>query len=107
MKKAFSNQILAFDYSTLKQRYPKLKRSPLLHWASLEWVNPNYSRKVDLHTYPSGTTVVKALISNDFIFYDKKQCIIKDLNDASLTGAALVKITWWIQKNHQKTNQSP
>jgi hypothetical protein len=26
--------------------------------------------KVDYHTYPSGTTVIKAFIANDFIFYD-------------------------------------
>jgi hypothetical protein len=52
--------------------------------------------KVDVHTYPSGTTVVEAFVANDFVFYSKKQCIIKDLNDASLTKAALVKVTWRI-----------
>jgi hypothetical protein len=57
--------------------------------------------KVDMHTYPSGTTVVKAFITDDFIFYNKKQHIIKDLNNVSLTEAALVKITWRIQNNHQ------
>jgi hypothetical protein len=41
--------------------------------------------KVDVHTYPSGTTVVKAFLTNDFIFYNKKQHTIKDLNKASLT----------------------
>jgi hypothetical protein len=50
---------------------------------------------------PSGTTVVKAFITNDFIFYNKKHYIIKDLNNASLAKAALVKITWQIQKNPQ------
>jgi hypothetical protein len=28
-------------------------------------------------------------------------CIIKDLNNASLTEATSAKITWQIQKNHQ------
>jgi hypothetical protein len=58
-----------------------------------------------VHTYPSGTTVVKAFIANNFIFYDKKQRIIKDLNKASLTKSTSVKITWQIQNNPQN-NQS-
>jgi hypothetical protein len=57
--------------------------------------------EVDVHTYPSGTTVVKAFVAIDFIFYNKKQRIIKDLNDASLTEAASVNTTWGIQKNRQ------
>ncbi len=57
--------------------------------------------KVDVHTYPSGTKVVKAFVLNDFIFYNKKERIIKDLSNAFLTEAALVKITWQIQKNRQ------
>jgi hypothetical protein len=40
--------------------------------------------KVNYHTYPSGTTVIKALIANYFIFYDKKKRIIKDSNKDSL-----------------------
>jgi hypothetical protein len=33
--------------------------------------------------------------------YNKRQGIIRDLKDASLTKATLVKITWRIQKNCQ------
>ncbi len=40
--------------------------------------------KVDHHTYPSDKTVIKALIANDFIFYDAKERIVKDLNKDSL-----------------------
>jgi hypothetical protein len=59
--------------------------------------------KVYVQTYPSGTTVVKAFVANDFIFYNKEQRTIKDLNDASLilTKATLVKMTWQIQKSCQ------
>jgi hypothetical protein len=57
--------------------------------------------KVDHHTYPSGKTVIKVFITNDFIFYDEKKCVIKNLNNDSLQQARFVKITWRIQKNHQ------
>ncbi len=57
--------------------------------------------KVDYHTYSSGTTVIKAFIANDFIFYDDRKCIIKELNEDSLQLARFVKITWQIQKNCQ------
>ncbi len=57
--------------------------------------------KVNHHTYPSGKTVIKAFIANDFIFYDEKKCVVKDLNKESLQQARFVKITWRIQKNHQ------
>jgi hypothetical protein len=43
--------------------------------------------KVDHHTYPSGKMVIKALIANDFIFYNEKKCIVKDLNKESLQQA--------------------
>ena len=36
--------------------------------------------KVNHHTYPSGKTVIKAFIANDFIFYDEKKLVAKDLN---------------------------
>ncbi len=58
---------------------------------------PKQLRRVDVHTYPSGTTVVKAFIANDFTYYIKKQRIIKDLSNASLTKTVLSKIIWWIQ----------
>ncbi len=50
--------------------------------------------KVDYHTYPSGTTVIKAFIANNFIFYGNRKHIIKDLNKDSLQWACFVKITW-------------
>jgi hypothetical protein len=40
--------------------------------------------KVDHHTYPSVKTVIKAFIANDFIFYDERKSIIKELNKDSL-----------------------
>ncbi len=52
--------------------------------------------KDNVHTYLSGNTVVKAFIANNFIFYDKNQCTIKKLCEASLNKAALVNITWRI-----------
>ncbi len=45
--------------------------------------------------------VIKAFITNDFILYNKKKCVIKDLNKDSLQQARFIKITWHIQKNHQ------
>jgi hypothetical protein len=57
--------------------------------------------KVDHHTHPSVKTVIKALIANDFIFYDEKNRVIKDLNEDSLQQARFVKITWRIQNNRQ------
>jgi hypothetical protein len=57
--------------------------------------------KVDHHTYPSGKTVIKAFIANDFIFYNEKKRIIKNLNNDSFQQARFVKITWRIQKNRQ------
>jgi hypothetical protein len=57
--------------------------------------------KVDHHTYPSGKMVIKAFIANDFIFYDEKKCVVKNLNNDSLQQARFVKITWRIQKNRQ------
>ncbi len=57
--------------------------------------------KVDHHTYPSGKTVIKAFIANNFIFYDEKECVVKDLNKDSLQRARFIKITWHIQKKHQ------
>jgi hypothetical protein len=56
--------------------------------------------KVDHHTYPSGM-VIKAFIANEFIFYDEKKHVVKDLNNYSLQQACFAKITWLIQKNRQ------
>ncbi len=57
--------------------------------------------KVDHHTYPSGKMVIKAFIANDFIFYDEKKRVVKNLNNDSLQRVRFVKITWHIQKNRQ------
>jgi hypothetical protein len=53
--------------------------------------------KVNHHTHPSGKMVIKAFIANDFIFYNKKKWVVKDLNNDSLQRARFVKITWHIQ----------
>ncbi len=45
--------------------------------------------------------VIKAFMANNFIYYNEKKCIIKNLNNDSLQQARIVKITWRIQKNHQ------
>ncbi len=45
--------------------------------------------------------VIKAFITNDFIFYNEKKRAIKNLNNDSLQRACFVKITWRIQKNRQ------
>jgi hypothetical protein len=45
--------------------------------------------KVNHHTYPSGKTVIKAFITNTFIFYDEKKRVVKDLNKDSLQQGLL------------------
>ncbi len=40
--------------------------------------------KINHHTYPSGKMVIKAFITNNFIFYDEKKRVVKDLNKDSL-----------------------
>ncbi len=45
--------------------------------------------------------VIKAFIANNFIFYDRKKRVVKDLNEDSLQRAGFVKITWHIQKKRQ------
>ncbi len=57
--------------------------------------------KVDYHTYPSGTAVIKAFVASDFIFYDGKKLIVKIVDEDSFQQVRLVKITWRIQKNRQ------
>ncbi len=57
--------------------------------------------KVDHYTYPSGKMVFKAFIANNFIFYDEKKRIVKDLNKDSLQQARFIKISWRIHKNRQ------
>jgi hypothetical protein len=57
--------------------------------------------KVNHHTYPSGKTVIKAFIANNFIFYNKKKHVVKDLNQDSLQQARFIKITCRVQKTRQ------
>ncbi len=47
--------------------------------------------------------VIKAFIANNFIFYDEKKSVVKNLNNDSLQQTHFVKITWRIQKNHQNS----
>jgi hypothetical protein len=63
--------------------------------------------KVDHHTYPYGKTVIKAFIANNFIFYNEKKHVIKDLNKDSLQRACFVKITWRVQKIARTANRLP
>jgi hypothetical protein len=57
--------------------------------------------KVVHHTYPSSKMVIKAFIANNFIFYNEKKQVVKNLNNDSLQRARFIKITWRIQKNRQ------
>ena len=59
--------------------------------------------KVDYHTYPSGTTVIKAFVASDFIVSDGKKHIVKILDEDSFQHVRLVEITWHIQKNRQNS----
>ncbi len=57
--------------------------------------------KVDYHVYPSGTRIIKAFTTNDFVFYDKSGYVLKKINNSTLNTATSVQITWRIQKNCQ------
>jgi hypothetical protein len=46
---------------------------------------------------------MKAFIANNFIFYNEKKHIVKELNKDSLQRARFVKITWCVQKNCQNS----
>jgi hypothetical protein len=61
--------------------------------------------KVDYHVYPSGTRVIKAFTTNDFIFYDKSGHVHKKIDNSTLDLATSGQITWRIQKN-RRTNYS-
>ncbi len=45
--------------------------------------------------------VIKAFIANNFIFYNEKKRLIKDLNKDFLQRSRFIKFTWQIQKNRQ------
>jgi hypothetical protein len=57
--------------------------------------------KIDFHTYPSGTCVIKAVTATDFAFNDKSGHVLKKINESTLDTATSVQITWRIQKNPQ------
>ncbi len=57
--------------------------------------------RVDNHVYPSGTRVIKAFTTNDFVYYDKSGHILKKIDNSTLDTATSVQITWRIQKNRQ------
>ena len=53
--------------------------------------------KVNYHTYPSGHQVIKAFIDKDYVFYDSKKCILKDLTLGIIVKACTIQIMWRIQ----------
>ena len=57
--------------------------------------------KIDYHVYPSKKKVIKAFISDDFVFFDKSGKIIdsQSLTDESTDVVKKLKCTWRIQKN--------
>ena len=57
--------------------------------------------KVDYHTYPSGTKVIKAFSTDNFVFHGKAGDIIDLVDIACLELLHKVRITWQIQKNRQ------
>ncbi len=57
--------------------------------------------KVDYHTYPLGHQVIKAFITGNYVFYDKRRRVIKTLTMDSFDQAYFVQVTWQIQKNRQ------
>ncbi len=62
--------------------------------------------KVNLHTYPSNTTIMKAFVAGNFVFCNSNKHIIKELNSVSLNEASSIWITCQIQKNARITRQS-
>ncbi len=58
--------------------------------------------EIDVHEYPSGKRVIKALTPLDFIIHDKNNAIINEKNTATdLTVLKNVKVTFRIQKNRE------
>ena len=57
--------------------------------------------KVEVHKYPSGTTVVKAFIKSDFEFFDRRGRLITDLSEDSMDQVNMMSVTWRIQKNRR------
>ena len=57
--------------------------------------------KVEQHKYPSGKEVIKAFVSDDFEFYDKKGRRIRTRTAKSLSRVHHMRARWRIQKNRQ------
>jgi hypothetical protein len=57
--------------------------------------------KVNHHTYTSVKMVIKAFIANNFILYNEKKRVVKDLNKDSLQQARIVKLLGVYKKNRQ------
>jgi hypothetical protein len=51
--------------------------------------------------------VIKASIANDFIFYDEKKRVIKNLNNDSLQQARFVKLLVVYKRTARTANQLP
>ena len=68
--------------------------------------------KIDYHTFPSGATVIKAFIANDFVFFDKRGHKVKLPHHPSAVQISAfekrivkVAITWRFQKNRQNNEK--
>jgi hypothetical protein len=59
------------------------------------------------HTYPSGTTVIKAFVASDFIFYDDKKHIVKILDKNSFQQVRLEKILGVFRRMTKTAKQLP
>jgi hypothetical protein len=55
----------------------------------------------------SGTTVIKAFIANDFIFYDDRKHIIKELKKDSLQQACLSRLPGRYKRTARTANRLP
>jgi hypothetical protein len=55
--------------------------------------------KVDYQVYPSVTQVIKAFTAHDFIFHNKNENVLAQINEGSFDFTVLVETTWRIQKN--------
>ncbi len=63
--------------------------------------------KVDYHTYPSGTTIIKAFIANDVIVYNDRKHILKESSEDFLQRAHFVKIPGRYKRTARTANQLP
>jgi hypothetical protein len=63
--------------------------------------------KVDHHTYPSGKMVIKAFITNDFIFYDEKKRIVKNLTMTPTNKPVLSRLLGIYKRTARTANRLP